>query len=128
MEKHNKTAILFTRFALAAGFISAVCSRLGLWGTKSSGWSSFVAYTAGVNSFLPTSLAPALAVISTILELVFAVALLFGLKTQLAAIGTFILLMIFALAMTISSGIKEPLDYSVFAAAAAALSLATIKK
>lgn len=127
MEKYNYAAILFARLALAGGFLSAVCSRLNLWGKKSSGWTNFVAYTADVNSFLPKSFSPVLAVISTILEILFALALLFGFKTQLAALGAFALLTLFAIAMAISSGIKEPLDYSVFAAAAAALLLATIK-
>jgi uncharacterized membrane protein YphA (DoxX/SURF4 family) len=127
MEKYNYIALLFTRTALAAGFLSAVCSRLNLWGRRSSGWQDFVAYTAAVNSFLPKSFAPTLAVISTVLEIGVALTLLIGFEIQWVALSAFILLMLFAIAMTISSGVKEPLDYSVFAAAGAALLLATTK-
>jgi hypothetical protein len=43
---------------------------------------------------------------------------------RLAAFGSAILLALFATAMAISTGIKPPLDYSVFSASAAALLLA----
>jgi len=38
MKKSQDVAILLLRIALAAGFLSAVASRLSLWGEKSSGW------------------------------------------------------------------------------------------
>jgi putative oxidoreductase len=59
---------LFLRSALASGFLSAVASRLNLWGKQSSGWSNFLNYTAQVNSFAPKCLIRALAIASTILE------------------------------------------------------------
>jgi len=69
-----------------------------------------------------------LAVISTVCETGVAIALIAGFKTRWAALGAAILLTIFALAMTISSTVKDPLDYSVFTAAAGAFLLATAPK
>jgi len=119
----------FTRLAVGIGFLSAVCDRFGLWGPHGAanvGWGDFAhftMYTAQVNSFLPSRLAPTLAIISTIFESLFGAALVLGLFTRLAAFGSACLLAIFAFSMTISFGVKAPLDYSVFAACAAALML-----
>jgi uncharacterized membrane protein YphA (DoxX/SURF4 family) len=120
---------LFLRFALAAGFLSAVAARLNLWGKRASvseAWNSFLNYTAEVNSFLPKSFIPTIAILATILEAGLAILLLLGFKTSYASLGAAILLLLFALAMIYSYGIKEPLDYSVFAASAGALLLATM--
>jgi hypothetical protein len=51
MKVRQDIAVFLLRIALAAGFLSAVSSRLNLWGAQSSGWSKFVRYTAEVNSF-----------------------------------------------------------------------------
>jgi putative oxidoreductase len=119
----------FARLAVGIGFLSAVCDRFGFWGphgTAHVAWGDFAhftTYTAQVNSFLPSGLAPTLAIISTILESLFGAALVLGLFTRVAAIGSACLLALFAVSMTISFGIKAPLDYSVFAACSAALML-----
>lgn len=130
-SKHFKTerpaisrAVLLLRLALSATFFSAVFSRLGLWGTQSSGWESFLEYTAQVNSFAPSVVIPLLAVAVTVLETVVATLLLLGYKTQAAAYLAALLTLIFGLAMAYSFGIKNPLDYSVFADCAAAFLLA----
>jgi len=120
---------LFARLALSAGFFSAVAARFNLWGQRASfdeAWQGFVKYTAEVNSFLPVRIIPALAILATVLEISFGLLLLVGYKTSYAGWGAGFLLLAFALAMTASSGIKEPLDYSVFAASAAAFLLAVI--
>lgn len=120
---------LFLRLALASGFLSAVAARINLWGKRASAseaWNSFVNYTADVNSFLPKSFIPTIAILATILEAGLAVLLLLGFKTSYTSLGAGILLLLFALAMTCSYGIKEPLDYSVFAASAGAFLLATM--
>jgi uncharacterized membrane protein YphA (DoxX/SURF4 family) len=120
---------IFLRVALASGFLSAVAARFNCWGTKAStseAWNSFISYTAEVNSFLPKSVIPAIAVMATMLETGLAILLLLGFKTSYAAAGAGLLLLLFALAMTCSFGIKEPLDYSVFAASAGAFLLATV--
>ncbi|WP_236716891.1 hypothetical protein [Elizabethkingia anophelis] len=51
MKARQDIAVFLLRIALAVGFLSAVSSRLNLWGVQSSGWSKFVRYTAEVNSF-----------------------------------------------------------------------------
>ncbi len=126
MKLNQDIASLLLRIALSTGFLSAVASRLSLWGKYSSGWSNFVSYTAQVNSFAPKNLAQTIAIISTLLEMMLGVMLLIGYKTNYAAVAAAILTLLFALAMAISSGIKEPLDYSVFAFSAGAFLLATM--
>ena len=123
--KIAEIATILLRLALSSGFLSAVASRMNLWGSKSSGWNNFVEYTSQVNSFLPKSIIPAVAVASTLLETALGIMLLVGFKTNYAAFGAAILTFLFALAMTYSFGIKEPLDYSVFAFSAGAFLLGT---
>ncbi len=127
MEKYQGFATILLRFALAAGFLSAVGSRLSLLGSHSSGWASFMEYTKSVNSFAPKSLIPFLAVMSTILETGFAILLLIGYKIRWASVGSSILTLLFALTMAYSFGLKEPLDYSVFAFSASAFLLSTMR-
>jgi len=122
---------LFLRLALALGFLSAVADRFGLypadisvWGT----WQSFVDYTGLINPWLPASLVSPAAIAATVAEVVFGLALLIGFKTELFAKLSGILLLVFALAMTFSLSAKAPLDYSVYAAAAAAFALGTMTK
>jgi putative oxidoreductase len=126
MKKYQGIATVLLRFILATGFLSAVASRLGLWGSHSSGWEKYLDYVRDVNSFAPVSIIPLLAIVSTILESAFAILLLIGYKTRWTALGTSVLTLLFALAMTYSFGIKEPLDYSVFAFSASAFLLTTI--
>ncbi len=125
MKKNQDLAILLLRFALAADFLSAVGSRLGIWG---KGWADFLEYTGEVNSFAPPHLIPALAIIATVLETVLAILLLIGFKTKWAAIGVAVLTLLFALAMAYSFGIKSPLDYSVFGVCTGAFLLATMPR
>ncbi len=126
MEKYQDTASFLLRLALAAGFLSSIASRLGFWGQQSSGWENFLSYTAEVNSYAPASFVPFLAIAATILETGFGILLLIGLKTLYAAIGSGFLTLLFALAMSYSSGVKSPLDYSVFVFSASAFLLATV--
>ena len=83
-------------------------------------------YTAQVNSFLPKSFIPAIAVAATLLETGIGILLLIGFKTNYAALSAAILTLLFAVAMAYSFGIKEQLDYSVFAVSAGAFLLSTI--
>jgi len=124
--KISNIAILLLRLSLGAGFLSAVASRLGLWGKQSSGWNNFLDYAAQVNSFAPKSMVPAIAVAATILETGLGILLVIGFKTNYAAYSAALLSFLFACAMTYSFGIKEPLDYSVFAFSAGAFLLATM--
>jgi putative oxidoreductase len=124
MNTQQNLASLLLRLALASGFLSAVASRLNLWGNQSSGWQNFLSYTEQVNSFVPENFIPTLAVTSTVLEFLLGILLLVGYKMRYVASYAAILTSLFALAMTISFGIKEPIDYSVFVFSAAAFLLA----
>lgn len=128
MKRYQDFAVLLLRIALATGFISAVSSRLGLWGNYSSGWENFLAYAEKVNSFVPKSCIPSVAITATIAETLLGILLLIGFKTRLSAIATFLLTLLFAVAMTYSFGIKDPLDYSVFVFSMAAFLLSTVEQ
>lgn len=117
------------RITLATAFLSAVADRFGLWGPPGAAgvswgnWANFLAYNAKVLSFLPRGLADIAGAVATAAEIGLGVWLLTGWKSRLAGFGSAALLLAFALAMTISFGIKAPLNYSVFTAAAAGLAL-----
>lgn len=122
---------LFLRFSLAISFLSAVADRFGLWPTDASSWGnwkSFEQYTAVLLPFLPAPLTSITAIVATLAEVVLAVLLLVGFKTNITAKLTGVLLLLFALAMTFSVGVKAPLDYSVYTASAAAFALAYLNK
>jgi putative oxidoreductase len=118
------------RVLIAIAFLEAVCDRLGLFGGPGApgvSWGDFahfVAYTGKVNSFMPRAVIPTLAVLATIAEIAFGVAMLLGISTRNAAIGSAILFFLFATAMTIS-GLSQ-FAYAVYLMSAAALSLATV--
>lgn len=123
-------SLWFVRIALAAGFLSAVADRFGLWGTPGAkgvawgNWENFVAYSASLNWFVPASLQGTLAVAATAAEVVLAIGLLIPRITVPVALLSCLLLLTFGGVMILSLGVKAPLDYSVFSAAAAALLLA----
>jgi putative oxidoreductase len=118
--------ILYLRLALGISFLSGIADRFGLYTGRNVGYGNFegfVRYTAKVNSFMPASTIPFLAWAATIAELAFGLALVLGIWLRWAALGSAVLLLLFAIAMAISFGIKSPLDYSVFSASAGALVL-----
>lgn len=123
---------LFGRLTVGVTLLSAVADRFGIWGPHGAtnvSWGDFthfITYTAAVNSFLPASLAPTLAVFATIFETVFGTALIVGIFTRLTALGSGLLIAAFAIAMSISFGVKRPLDVSVFGDCAAAFLLAVM--
>jgi putative oxidoreductase len=121
----ERLGIVYARIALGTAFLSAVADRFGLWG-KYGGWRNFAnfeKYTAQVNSFMPAPMIPFLAWAATVAELLFGIALILGIWTRWVARGAAALLFLFGAAMTISFGIKSPLDYSVFSASAGAFLL-----
>ena len=126
-----RVARWFLRLALAAGFLSAVADRFGLWGPPGApkvawgAWAPFVVYVGTLNWFAPSAAIPVLAWIATAAEVGLAVALIVGWRLRWCAFASGVLLLTFALAMTVALGIKGPLDYSVFAASAGAFVLAT---
>jgi hypothetical protein len=130
-------AIFYARIAVGAAFLSAVASRLGFWrgepGLKLS--PGFIQRTAELNFFMPASAIPMLAWSATVLEITLSLALIgsgvLGLAStrtpqwvRWIALGAAVLLAFFGTTMTITAGIKSPLDYSVFSASACALLLA----
>ncbi|RXM48864.1 DoxX family membrane protein [Flavobacterium sp. YO12] len=125
---------LVLRIVLGITMLSAVADRFGLWGTPGSNavawgnWENFVIYTQSLNTWASKSTAEILGTAATFFEILLAVLLLSGFKTRIAAFGTAVLMLLFALAMAGSVSIKAPFDYSVFTSAAAALLLSTIAK
>jgi hypothetical protein len=76
--------------------------------------------------FLPPSLASLAAILATVAEAVVAGGLLVGWRLHWWAFAAAALLLCLALAMTGALGIKAPLDYSVWTAAAAAFLLGVV--
>jgi putative oxidoreductase len=134
MIQYRDLAVLFLRIATAANFLSPVADRFGWWGSPGDpgvawgNWPSFLEYARQVNSFAPAAAVPALATTATALEVIFGSMLLAGFKTRLAATGSAVLTLSFAVAMTISFGIKAPLDYAVFVDFTSAFLLATVDR
>jgi uncharacterized membrane protein YphA (DoxX/SURF4 family) len=122
---------VFLRLALGISFLSAVADRFGLWGAYGQpnvawgNYARFVNYTAQLNWFLPVAMIPVLATIATAAETLFGFLLILGWKTRITAWLSGVLLIAFALTMTMALGVKAPLDSSVFSAAGGALLLAT---
>ncbi len=118
------------RLPIAIAFLDAVADRLGFLGphgTPGVAWGDFVhfiAYTAQVNSFLPSAVIPALAVLATICETLFGLALLLGVRIPLTAMGSAALLFLFGTAMTIS-GFSQ-FAYGVYLLAAGAMALSAV--
>ena len=122
---------VFLRFALGISFLSAVADRFGLWGAYGQpnvSWGEyarFVDYTAKLIWFLPAAMIQAVAMLATAAETLFGLLLVLGWKTRITALLSGVLLITFALAMSIALGVKAPLNFSVFSAAGGALLLAT---
>ena len=120
---------ILLRLALGAAFLSAVGDRFGLWGplgTPDVAWGNFqrfMQYTAQLNPWAPAALVPALAWTASAAELALGVALVAGLFTREAALASGLLLLLFALGMTVGTGVKSALDASVLSAAAGAFGL-----
>lgn len=110
--------------------LSAVADRFGLWGNNSAwgNWEAFEDYTKTLTYFLPNVLSKVAAYFATFCEILFSILLLIGFKTKITAYATGFLLLSFGIAMTISLGIKAPLDYSVWTSVAAAFLLAVQNK
>lgn len=97
---------------------------MSAWGN----WDAFIEYTELINPWFPDEIVPLMGMVATIAETALALCLLIGFKTELAAKLSGILLLVFALSMTFSTGVKGALDYSVFTASAGAFALSLIKE
>ncbi len=132
MKRLQEFFCLFLRVALAVGFLSAVADRFGLWGSPGSAnavWGDFgyfQDYTAKLVSFLPNDWVPAVAWAVTAAELILGLLLLLGLFPLFTGFASGLLLLAFAISMSFALGIKQPLNYSVYIASAAAFLLGTV--
>ena len=123
---------LYLRLALGITFLSAVADRFGVWGPPGShnvAWGDFnrfTQYTALVNPWAPPAFVPLLAWTATVAETILGAALLGGVYTRAAGFASGVLLSLFAIGMTIGTGVKPALDASVFSAAAGAFGLALL--
>jgi len=132
MDKMNSTTIkLFLRFAIAMGFLSAVADRFGLWNKEVSvwgNWNNFLEYTQLINPWIPNSMISSIGIIATAAEIVFAMCLIIGFKTKLFAKLSGFLILMFALSMTFSTGVKGVFDFSVLTASSGSFALSLIKE
>ncbi|WP_245632682.1 DoxX family protein [Edaphobacter aggregans] len=126
LQNAERWGVIYARVALGAAFLSAVASRFGLWHgpLDVKYFANFIQYTAEVNSFMPTAIIPFLAWGATVAETSLGILLVLGLWPRWVSLGSAVLLAMFGTAMAISSGIKSPMDYSVFSASGAAVLLA----
>jgi putative oxidoreductase len=119
------------RLLMAAEFLLAVGDRFGAFGPAGNGvywgdFAHFVAYTRTVTGFAPAGAAPALAVLATIAEVGLGLALLFGTRTRLAALGSAGLLLIYGVSMTVSLPVAEQFHFAVFVLCAGMFALSTV--
>lgn len=102
----------------------------GAYGQPNIAWGDFarfVVYTGKLNWFAPPTLVLALAWTATVAETALGLALILGVFTRIAAFLSGVLLLLFALAMTLALGVKAPLNFSVFSASAGAFLLASYR-
>lgn len=125
----KKVSLIFSRVALAASYLSAVADRFGLWGkagTTGVFWGNFDAfldYTHILNPWAPRALSNFLGYAVTGIEILLGLLFLIGLRLKETSAISFGLLLIFALSMGFTIGVKSALDYSVLSAAGASLLL-----
>lgn len=123
---------LFLRVGLGASYLCAGLDRFGVWGPPGAtdvswgDWQHFMQYAYKLMFFLPYSVAEIFAAIASGAEIIFGILLITGFWTRWAAIGSGLLLLGFALAMTVALGITAPLNYSVFTASAGSFLLSTL--
>jgi len=91
------------------------------WGN----FDNFLAYAAKLNPYLPAAWLPTVGWGVTLAEAACGLALIVGFQTRKVAVGSGLMLLAFALGMTMGFGVKAPFNYSVFSAAAGAFLLAT---
>jgi uncharacterized membrane protein YphA (DoxX/SURF4 family) len=125
----ERLGVLYARLALGTAFLSAVSSRFGLWDKTFDlkHFSNFLTYAGQVLSFMPKASIPYLAWSATVCETSLGILLLLGLWSKWVALGSAVLLAMFATSMAISLGLESPMDYSVYSASSAAALLAVLQ-
>src|SRR3984957_165637 len=130
-SKFAAYATLLLRIGLGVGFLSAVADRLGLWGAfgqpnvEWGNFSRFLEYTHTLNWYLPDAMTLPLGLIATGAEIVLGFLLLFGWRTRAAALFSALLMLAFAVAMTLALGIKAPLNFALLTGIGGSLLLST---
>jgi len=133
-SKFASYAALLLRIGLGVGFLSAVADRFGLWGAfgqpnvEWGNFSRFLEYTHTLNWYLPAGMIPLIGVIATGAEILFGLLLLIGWHTRAAALLTGLLLVTFAVAMTLALGVKAPLNFAVLTGVGGAFLLANCER
>ena len=131
-EQVSAIARVFLRMALGVSFLVSAGDRFGLLGAYGSknvswgDWSHFVQFVAVLNWFVPKVLISVIAWVETVIEVGLGLALLAGIYPRIVAWSSALLLLLFALTMTVALGITAPISYSVFTTAAGALLLGTV--
>ena len=131
MKGVHPLAQLLLRLALGIGFILPVLDRIGCLGAPGQknvawgNWENFTAYTNVLMPYVNPATASFFGFIATVAEAVFAVMLIIGYKTRMAAYGSCILTLIFALSMLLFAGYRAPFTYSVFVVSFSSLLLAS---
>lgn len=132
MKLNTKLASAYLRLAIGSAYLWEVADRIGILGANGQphvgwgDWAHFLDYARKVMAFFPNGIVPGFAVLASVGEAVLGALVLVGLFTRVAAIGSGILSLLFAIAMTISFGIESPLGYSVFTLSAASFLLSTL--
>ncbi|ARJ73939.1 MULTISPECIES: MauE/DoxX family redox-associated membrane protein [Bacillus amyloliquefaciens group] len=125
---------LYLRLALGISFLSSVADRFGIWGAPGKPnvvWGNIENYTdyvAALTPFIPNALVPIAGWIATMFETILGILLIIGFKTRITAVLSGAMLIIFALGLTVGTGFKTSLDYSVFSASAGAFILIYFKR
>ncbi|MBF1446407.1 MAG: DoxX family membrane protein [Prevotella nigrescens] len=126
MIELRQIAKLFLRLTIVASMLSSVADRFGIWAKELCTWGDmdkFVAYTQSLIPYIPANAVPVLAWTATVLEVLLPLCLLVGLKLKWTASLSGLMILVFAIAMATSVGIKAPLNYSTFTASAAAFGI-----
>ncbi len=130
ISRLSEYVTVYLRLGLAAGFLSAVTDRLGIWGPYGSpnvAWGDmphFLTHAAKLNPWFPDIVIPLLGIVVTIAEFALGSSLLLGLFTRQAARLSGWLVLGFGIGMTVGTGFKSALNASVFAFSGGAWSLA----
>ncbi|MEJ8757486.1 DoxX family membrane protein [Pontibacter sp. H259] len=130
MEKYLPYAVLFLRIALALTILAFVADKMGyltqagtapiLWGD----WDIYTKQLQAILPFIPGNISEKLAIVATLLEIILALMLLFGVKVRWAAIGTGIYALLVAIVAGYGVGINAILHYSLLVISAASFLLA----
>jgi len=130
--KRASASAVYLRLALGVTYLYSVGDRFGCWGppgTRGVNWGNFerfLLYTGKITSFMPHAWIPILGWGATVWESLFGMCLVLGLYTRQVALGSGVLLAIFALSMTATTGLGSALTLSVFSASAGAFLLSHV--